>query len=786
MVWWLIQHLVITSLLAVGVGCVCLFFRNRPYLCHGLWLIVICKFLLPPVVFWPASFRPTATHLDPGTDDNSTSGVLSPSLAWEFILPTDPIGEVDPTAGNAQVTEAGRQSQPVQEIRNRETAFDLKTVTPLLLSIWFGGSLFACVAYLWRILKVRQLVQATGSPPARLSEMTQAVADEMHVTPPKIVVADFIRSPFVWCVGKTLIVWPRKWSLTGDEFQNRAMLVHELAHIRRRDHWVTWIELLATIVWWWNPFLRWAKRRLNETAEMSCDLWVTKLMPARSRSYSELLIQISRIPPSVAAPSLVPVAAKNRREFKRRLKMIMSRKPRTSAGYAIPLLVAVACLALPSFQYAAATIETTQAEKPADPVARQLPSNPAPAAITAQKTDAPKTGTADSKLSVDVLSEIVKQVEKVHVEDVDRQQLIKAAIEAVIQKLDDETMYLNVDQWKMMQSSLQSQFVGIGAILRLDDEKNVVITGTLPKSPAQRAGIKPEDQIVSIGDLKIADVEVEKRLAETVKNVRGKPDTSVKLGLLREGEKVEVSVPRGVVELATVRGYRQDKNGTQDFMYDQERKIGYIQILNFAKNTSRDVAAAAKSLKDNGARGLILDLRFNGGGTLVEAVRTANLFLDKGKIVSVKKKDASENVDYSADPKKKQIDLPVSVLVNSRTASAAEILAACLQDHERATIVGQRTFGMGMVKSITSLSNGGALRLPVALLLRPNGDEIHRGRAATEKGTWGVKPTVKVDLTKEEEERYSQRLHPYARRDASDKIQDRQLDKAVEALNLKS
>src|SRR5690606_35464630 len=195
---------------------------------------------------------------------------------------------------------------------------------------------------------------------------------------------------------------------------------------------------------------------------------------------------------------------------------------------------------------------------------------------------------------------------------------------------------------------------------------------------------------------------------------------------------------------------------TWEFMLDPDKRLGYIRVTAFGRDTASDLEAAIKQLKQSNLRGLILDLRFNPGGLLTSAVEVADLFVSEGRIVSTSGRNSPDRV-WEARKEGTYSDFPMVVLVNRYSASASEIVAACLQDHNRAVIVGERTWGKGSVQNVIELEGGSsALKLTTAGYHRPSGHNIHRFKDSKEEDEWGVKPNkgFEVKFTPEDHRRY--------------------------------
>jgi carboxyl-terminal processing protease len=209
----------------------------------------------------------------------------------------------------------------------------------------------------------------------------------------------------------------------------------------------------------------------------------------------------------------------------------------------------------------------------------------------------------------------------------------------------------------------------------------------------------------------------------------------------REGhaDLLEIQMVRDTIRLPSVKGDSYKPDLTWEFMLDDERKIGYVRLTQLGKESPKEMESALAGLVARGMKALILDLRNNPGGTLAEAVSVADLFVESGRIVTVKGRSGEKAYDATAEGTFAQF--PIALLVNRQTASAAEIIAACLQDHGRAVVIGERTFGQALVRSMIPLEGGaGALRLPVAAYYRPNGKNVNRFPDSTDADDWGVKP----------------------------------------------
>ena len=277
----------------------------------------------------------------------------------------------------------------------------------------------------------------------------------------------------------------------------------------------------------------------------------------------------------------------------------------------------------------------------------------------------------------------------------------------------------------------------------------LTVIAPFENSPAARAGILAGDTILAIDG-----VDVERASAfDLDEHLAGQPGTPVKLRMLHaeQSKPEDVTIVRGPVSIQTIRGFRRDPTGGWDHLIDAPRRIGYIRVASFHHNTMHDFDAALDALIRGGVDGLILDLRFNPGGLMEVAVEIVDRFLTEGVIATtVTRREAVS--EHSATPHAVRGDLRVAVLVNGGSASSSEIVAGALQAHDRATVVGERTFGKGSVQQLIDLeSHHAAIKLTVAYYRLPNGRVIHRTRANEHTDSWGVIPDVVIVLSREEQ-----------------------------------
>lgn len=336
-----------------------------------------------------------------------------------------------------------------------------------------------------------------------------------------------------------------------------------------------------------------------------------------------------------------------------------------------------------------------------------------------------------------IFADTLDQIERNYVKGVSRRELIEAAIEGVLDKLDPYSNYISPEEINRFRSNVEHQFGGIGIQIGIEHGQLKVISPLLG-TPAYRAGLESGDAILEIDGTTTEGIQID----EAVKRLKGDPDTKVTLTVRHAGsrEKENVTITREMVHVDTVLGDTRKADDSWDFMIDHDKHIGYIRVTAFSRDTAADLKKALVELEDEGLKGLIVDLRFNPGGLLSSAIEVSDLFVSSGQIVSTKGRNTPERV-WEAKQEGTFEGFPMVVLVNHYSASASEILSACLQDHKRAVVVGERTWGKGSVQNVIELEGGkSALKLTTAGYHRPSGKNIHRYPDAGEGDEWGVMP----------------------------------------------
>jgi len=347
-----------------------------------------------------------------------------------------------------------------------------------------------------------------------------------------------------------------------------------------------------------------------------------------------------------------------------------------------------------------------------------------------------------------LVGDAIAMIDAYYVDPVDRDELILSAMNGMTQSLDEHSEFIAEQNYQAFQDTIQQEFAGIGIYVEQPEpEEPVRVVTPLVGSPALTAGILPGDRILRVEEEDVSSMS----LPEVSKRLKGPVGTEILIGVKRGQEEIDLVVQRARIEIDSVIGdYRDDKNRWV-YRVQGEPDIAYLRLTSFGDRTTEELTAAFNSLQ-NDYQSLILDLRGNGGGLLRTAVDVSNMFLSEGRIVSTRTRGGKIEDQFDATTGTLiRESKPMAVLIDQDSASASEIVAACLQDHERAIIVGKRSFGKGTVQNILPLQYGrSALRLTVAKYYRPNGENIHRKRDATDEDQWGVTPDSGFDVDLEE------------------------------------
>ena len=394
--------------------------------------------------------------------------------------------------------------------------------------------------------------------------------------------------------------------------------------------------------------------------------------------------------------------------------------------------------------------------------------------------DPPQPAKTPEQLKADKEYELLKlfadaldQVERNYVKEVDRRELMEGAIKGMLAKLDPHSSYIGPSDLEKFKSSVENEFGGIGITVSTESGE-LVVTTPLYGTPAYRAGIRGGDKITEIDGQPTKGITMD----EAIQRIKGKLGTDVKLSVLHlaDGSTDSKDVTRELIRIDSVIGDHRKTDDTWNFFLDEQKKIGYIRITTFSRHTVDEIRSALQQLSASGVKGLVLDLRWNPGGLLTAAIEISDFFVAEGRIVSTSGRSAAER-KWEAKKEGTFEGFPIAVLVNHSSASASEILAACLQDHKIGVVIGERTWGKGSVQNIIELDDGkSAMKLTTAGYKRPSGQNIHREEGAKETDQWGVKPNdgFELKLTDAEVEEY------FADRKARDVIAAKPKEPAAE------
>jgi carboxyl-terminal processing protease len=341
--------------------------------------------------------------------------------------------------------------------------------------------------------------------------------------------------------------------------------------------------------------------------------------------------------------------------------------------------------------------------------------------------------------SLDLFANVLQKVrtEYVNGTNLTYHGLTYSAIKGMVNTLDPHSEFLDPEDYQRLQDDTQGEFGGLGLVVSMKDGY-VTVVAPMEDSPGFRAGILTGDRIVKVDG---KDIEKATPLGDVVKQLRGEPGTKVVVTIQRPatGAEKTFTLKRAIIQMDMVK----DINGKKEFPLGDD-KIGYVRINEFGDRTGDELENALKKLKSQGMKGLVLDLRWNPGGLLDEAVDVSEKFLPRGQlVVSTEGRDPRENSIRRAEGHGDELNgEPIVVLVNLGSASAAEIVTGCLQDLHRAVILGQKTFGKGSVQSIFPFDDGSALKLTVAKYYTPSHKVIHEH---------GITPDIIVPISDEEE-----------------------------------
>lgn len=346
----------------------------------------------------------------------------------------------------------------------------------------------------------------------------------------------------------------------------------------------------------------------------------------------------------------------------------------------------------------------------------------------ADKKNAPKEENFDTYEMLNLFGEVMERAKVSYVEEVSDQKLIESAVNGMLSSLDPHSSFLDAKSFKYLNEQTQGKFGGLG--IEVTMESGVVkVVSPIDDTPAFRAGLKPGDYIISLDGTPVIGM----TLNEAVEKMRGKVGTKIKLTIRRASEKpFDVTLKREEIKIQSVKSDIKAKD------------IAYIRISSFndgSDQTIKSEFAKMQKKTKNGIKGLIIDVRNNPGGLLDQAVAVSDLFLNEGEIVSTRSRNEEDTLKYNASKGDIAEGLPIVVVINDGSASASEILAGALQDHKRAVILGEKSFGKGSVQSVIPFGKYGAIRLTTARYYTPSGRSIQAK---------GIEPDIEVKPAKVE------------------------------------
>jgi C-terminal peptidase prc len=394
-------------------------------------------------------------------------------------------------------------------------------------------------------------------------------------------------------------------------------------------------------------------------------------------------------------------------------------------------------------------------------------------------------------------------------EDLESNKDVDMALRTMMYNLDPYSTYFDKEQIRQMQSQMTGQYPGgIGVQIRRDMVRDGLLVVTPIKgSPAYQKGLKAGDLITEI--IREVDSEGKKldppevistkgmKTDDAVKKILGTPRTAVKVKVVREGvaEPIVYELTRGLISVETVMGTKRNPDDSWDYIIDPDSKIAYMRLTQFSPRSYQDMVDVMKSLEAKKIKGLVLDLRFNPGGLLTSAVQISDLFIDDGVIVKIRPRPGFEDEQaYTGKHENSYLNFPMVCMVNGLSASGSEIVAACLQDHNRAMILGERSYGKGSVQNIMDFpATGAKIKLTTATFWRPSDKNLNKASTnGKDDEEWGVRPDdgFNIPITRGEREALFEQLRDsevipnrdLKPKEAKPPIKDKQLDAALDYL----
>jgi len=352
-----------------------------------------------------------------------------------------------------------------------------------------------------------------------------------------------------------------------------------------------------------------------------------------------------------------------------------------------------------------------------------------------------------------ILVDVMNQISERSLKPIDKRDLLEGGIEGMVRRLHDpHSAYLAPQRKKELDDDIKGEFDGVGMVVGYDPTtEEITVLSPIVGTPAYEAGIRAGDKILAVDGQSTKGMSLE----DAVGRIKGERGTQVTLTILHEDEEepVDIKIVRKTVHVDSVLGDTRNRNGQWNFFLPGKDGIGYVRINKFARDTPDELRRALSGLVEQGMQGLILDLRDNPGGLLEAAVTVCDMFVESGDIVTTRGRDDVVQMRFPAKQEDTLGDFPIAVLVNRYSASASEIVAGCLQEHGRAKVIGERTYGKGTVQDLIELDGGfGAIRLTTATYW-VGANSINKSPDATEEDQWGIMPDEGYEVVVEGEDR---------------------------------
>lgn len=358
-----------------------------------------------------------------------------------------------------------------------------------------------------------------------------------------------------------------------------------------------------------------------------------------------------------------------------------------------------------------------------------------------------------------LFAEALDVIDRESLHRVPARKLFTSAMHGMMQELDEHSMYIAGDLYQAIDEDMNQEFGGVGMYVEIaPDTKRLVVLAPIPNTPAYEVGVQIGDEIIEIAGQSTDELS----RTDAIKLLRGPKGTPVDVLLKRNDKEISVQLVRATIPVPSVSGDWQTQSGEWNYVLKEDPRIGYIRLQQFGKLSAKEIAFALDEINGK-VDGVILDLRNNAGGLLSAALDICDMFLDK-EVAIVRTKGRDQRVleeHFASRSTSLNARIPVVVLVNRNSASASEIVAGCLQDHERAVIIGEQSWGKGTVQNLIPMERGqSALKLTIASFWRPSDRQIDRyDPVAVETGDWGIQPNNGFEIELSETDVYDNIRH---------------------------